>query len=89
VNKKRPHTASDRCEDCALHRSKAQRFNASSIDDDMFLDFRESIRTGTPFWCHGPNERQVCRGWLAIMERRWASAEWDINHPWNDPRTEE
>jgi hypothetical protein len=80
-NKKRRPTSADRCEDCVLHRAKALRFNSFSIDDDMFLDFEACLETETPFWCHGPNERQVCRGWLAIMERRWARDQIDITNP--------
>lgn len=77
-NKKRRPTSADRCEDCALHRTKAMRFNGTPVDDEMFVT---ACETETPFWCHGPNDHQVCRGWLAIMERRWASQGWDVWNP--------
>jgi hypothetical protein len=75
----RPHTASERCAECALNRNKKRRFNAA--EEGEFMDFEEAVRTETPFWCHGGNGSQVCRGWLAIMERRWASQGWDVENP--------
>lgn len=74
----RNRTSADRCEDCALNRRKADRCNAAPMD---FLEFDECLATETPFWCHGEYEAQVCRGWLAIMERRWAREGWDIRNP--------
>ena len=79
--KRRP-TAADRCEDCALNRSKARRCNTA--EQGEFLDFDLCLQTETPFWCHGSNARQVCRGWLAIMERRWTREGWDSENP-RDP----
>lgn len=77
----RNRTSADRCDDCALSRKKEDRFNMSSIDDDIYLDFEEACRREIPFWCHGANEGQVCRGWLAIMERRWRKEEWSVENP--------
>lgn len=72
-------TAADRCGDCAFNRSKQRRFNTAT--EGEFLDFEEAVRTETPFWCHDSGEKQVCRGWLAIMERRWHREGWDVENP--------
>lgn len=82
---RRRQTSADRCSECALARKKGNRCNTAQEGD--FLDFDECVRTETPFWCHsgGPGKehyaRQVCRGWLAIMERKWQSEGLDIEHP--------
>lgn len=79
VRDKRPPTSSERCEECALNRKKARRFNTA--EDGEFLDFEEAVRREIPFWCHGPNAGQVCRGWLAIMERRWRREGLSVEFP--------
>lgn len=85
--KNRPETSADRCQECALARFKRDRCNAAS--DGEFLDFAEAVETETPFWCHAGGDRkqhyakQVCRGWLAIMERKWRKEGWDVEHPRN------
>jgi hypothetical protein len=76
----REPTAAGRCEDCAFNRRKSDRFNAPGRGGE-FLDFEEAVNTETPFWCHAPNARQVCRGWLAIMERRWYRDGWSVESP--------
>lgn len=77
----RNKTAADRCNDCAFNRNKKKRFNTA--EEGEFLDFEEAVMTETPFWCHGDGHmaNQVCRGWLAIMERRWKSQGWDVENP--------
>lgn len=83
--RRRPQTSADRCADCACSRRKSDRVKEDA--DGWFLDFREAVRTETPFWCHSGGkgkehyERQVCRGWLAIMERKWRGQGWDIENP--------
>ena len=80
----RPRTIADRCRQCVLQPRKDDPTGCRAGDErDFDRSFRECVNDGTPFWCHDQGtgtttehyDFQVCRAWLAIMERKWRREE--------------